>query len=274
MVEKSVFKIVVTAEESIEKLKYAYNFYKKQTDFRSREMQIYRNIATLGISAAMFGHEALNQTVDSKAIINEIFSEHKDLIATVDTLNQQLIDLREDLILIDEKADFYRNYLRKEKQDRSRYIKLNVILTGLIKQHENAFKAIGVFPEISLVGDEKDFYIWGYEGDINTIFTNLITNGYKALKKEKGSKYLKFILEYKEGLITIHIINNGKVIAKEYRSKIFEPMFSTYSDGTGLGLTIVQDTLCIYQGTIVLAEDFPETHFIINIPRHEEPKEE
>lgn len=273
-VEKSVFKIVVTAEESIEKLKYAYNFYKKQTDFRSREMQIYRNIATLGISAAMFGHEALNQTVDSKAIINEIFSEHKDLIATVDTLNQQLIDLREDLILIDEKADFYRNYLRKEKQDRFRYIKLNVILTGLIKQHENAFKAIGVFPEISLVGDEKDFYIWGYEGDINTIFTNLITNGYKALKKEKGSKYLKFILEYKEGLITIHIINNGKVIAKEYRSKIFEPMFSTYSDGTGLGLTIVQDTLCIYQGTIVLAEDFPETHFIINIPRHEEPKEE
>ena len=273
-VEERVSEIVTTAEASLEKLRYAYNYYKKQTDFRSREMQIYRNIATLGISAAMFGHEALNQTVDSKAIINDIFAEHATLIASAEELEQQMKDLREDLILIDEKADFYRNYLRKEKQDRSRYINIHTILLGLLEQHKNAFRAIGVAPEVQLVGEEKDLYFWGYEGDIDTIFTNLITNAYKALKKASGDKYLKFMLEYKDDTITAHTLNNGRTISKENRAKIFEPLFSTYSDGTGLGLTIIQDTLLIYQGTIILAEDFPDTHFVLNMPRHEAPREE
>lgn len=74
-VEAHVSKVFSTAEESLEKIKFAYNYYKKQSDFRSRETQIYRNIATLGISAAMFGHEALNQTVDAKAIVNDIFAD-------------------------------------------------------------------------------------------------------------------------------------------------------------------------------------------------------
>ena len=51
-------------------------------------------------------------------------------------------------------------------------------------------------------------------------------------------------------------------------------MFSTYSDGTGLGLTIVQDTLQTYQGTITLEDEYPNTHFVIRIPYIEEPEEE
>ena len=178
------------------------------------------------------------------------------------------------MILIDEKADFYRNYLRKEKQDRSRYVNINSILLNLIEQHKNAFKAIDVIPSVELVGEEKDMYLWGYEGDMDTIFTNLITNAYKALKKATGNKYLNFILSFKDGVITVHSINNGQAISQENRSMIFEPLFSTYSDGTGLGLTIVQDTLLLYQGTIKLTDDFPNTHFELSIPRHEAPEED
>lgn len=147
-VEAHVSKVFSTAEESLEKIKFAYNYYKKQSDFRSRETQIYRNIATLGISAAMFGHEALNQTVDAKAIVNDIFADFSAILESADSLADQLRDLQKDLVLINEKADFYRNYLRKEKQDRSRYINLYEIANQLLNQHKNAFKAIGVDPEI------------------------------------------------------------------------------------------------------------------------------
>ena len=175
-VEAHVSKVFSTAEESLEKIKFAYNYYKKQNDFRSRETQIYRNIATLGISAAMFGHEALNQTVDAKAIVNDIFADFSAILEAADSLADQLRDLQKDLVLINEKADFYRNYLRKEKQDRSRYINLYEIANQLLNQHKNAFKAIGVDPEIKLLSDKKELYLWGYEGDFDTIFTNLITN--------------------------------------------------------------------------------------------------
>ena len=69
-------------------------------------MLIYRNIATLGISAAMFGHEALNQTNDAKLICAEIYDEHISSIQAIENLQSLLDDLQRDIILIDEKADF------------------------------------------------------------------------------------------------------------------------------------------------------------------------
>lgn len=272
-VEAHVSKVFSTAEESLEKIKFAYNYYKKQSDFRSRETQIYRNIVTLGISAAMFGHEALNQTVDAKAIVNDIFADFSAILESADSLADQLRDLQKDLVLINEKADFYRNYLRKEKQDRSRYINLYEIANQLLNQHKNAFKAIGVDPEIKLLSDKKGLYLWGYEGDFDTIFTNLITNAYKALKKHSGEKFFFFSMSFSNGWLVVDSVNNGVPIKDEHRDKVFEPMFSTYSDGTGLGLTIVQDTILLYQGEITLEADRENTHFKLRIPRHEAPEE-
>lgn len=267
-------KVLEAAEASFAEMKNAYGYYKKQTDFRSREMQIYRNIATLGISAAMFGHEALNQTVDAKSIVNDILADYYAIIKNAEGLEEQILDLQKDLILIDEKADFYRNYLRKEKQDCSTYVNIVDALNNLLKQHESALKAIDVIPKVTCIGDKKDYKTWAYEGDIDSIFTNLITNAYKALKKCSDTKMLDFSLCFDGSFFTIKAINNGKPIEPEFRDKIFEPMFSTYSDGTGLGLTIVQDTLQLYQGTITLEDEYPNTHFVIRIPYIEEPEEE
>lgn len=267
-VQEKASVIVSAAEASLENLRSAYSYYKKQTDFKSREMQIYRNIATLGINAAMFGHEALNQTVDSKAILNDVFADFSTVISTAEGLEHQLKNLHRDLVLIDEKANFFRNYLSKEKQDRSRYLNLYKILVSIIGQHKNAFSAINVEPTVEIQGKEDQFIFWGYEGDIDTIFTNLITNAYKALKKATDRKIFTFSLEKQGETIVIHVRNSGKIIAEDDRGRIFEPLFSTYSDGTGLGLTITQDTINSYQGTINLEKDFPETHFVIRMPCH------
>ena len=89
---------------------FAYNYYKKQNDFRSRETQIYRNIATLGISAAMFGHEALNQTVDAKAIVNDIFADFSAILEAADSWLDDLLKKRE-------RAVNRLNELEMQKQD-------------------------------------------------------------------------------------------------------------------------------------------------------------
>lgn len=270
----SISLMLDSAETSLAELKNAYGFYKKQTDFRSREMQIYRNIATLGISAAMFGHEALNQTVESKAIVNDIFADYEGIIASAEGLEEQLKDLQKDLMLIDEKADFYRNYLRKEKQDYVSYVNIALSLQRILDQHKSAFSAISISPKVLIEGNETDLITWAYEGDFDSIITNLITNAYKALKRMGDSGYLTFTLKAQEDEIFLISENNGKPIEPEHRSRIFDPMFSTYSDGTGLGLTIVQDTLQLYNGTIVLDEEYPVTRFIIRVPRARAPKED
>ena len=58
----------------------------------------------------MFGHEALNQTVDAKAIVIDILADFSAILESAESLANQLRDLQKDLVLINEKADFYRNY--------------------------------------------------------------------------------------------------------------------------------------------------------------------
>lgn len=268
-------RLLVSAETSLNTVKSAYSYYRLQDNFKTREMQIYRNIATLGISAAMFGHEALNQTVDAKLICTEIQSDYIDILKGVDKLQKLIVDLQKDIYLIDEKADFFRNYLRREKQDRARYVNIKNALNIIVKQHKKAFEAIDVKPIINCPGDPKDddLTTWGFEGDYDTIITNLVTNAYKALKQSVPNKYFILSLTFEQDNIVLTAENNGKPIELDIRTKIFEPLFSTYSDGTGLGLTIVQDTLFNYEGSIELSINHPETKFIIKIPKRNEPEE-
>lgn len=272
--QRKMSTVLQTAETSLQNIQTAYTYYKFQDDFKTREMQIYRNIATLGISAAMFGHEALNQTIDAKAICKDIRANYQDLVEQVVELRDAFEDLEKDICLVNEKADFFRSYLKREKQDRIRYVNIINIVEILIKQHKVAFEAIGVEIQLNVNVDEPNLYTWGYEGDFETIFTNLITNAYKALKKEKGKKYFHISIGFSDNAYIIISENNGKVIEKDNRDKIFQPLFSTYSDGTGLGLTIVQDTVANYLGTIDLEDEYPQTKFRIVIPRQVESKEE
>jgi signal transduction histidine kinase len=268
-------RLLASAETSLNTVKSAYSYYRLQDDFKTREMQIYRNIATLGISAAMFGHEALNQTVDAKLIFSEIQSDYSGILEGVVKLQKLIADLKKDIFLIDEKADFFRNYLRREKQDRARYINLKNALTNILKQHQRAFETIDVLPVINYPEGQEDdaFTTWGYEGDFDTVFTNLVTNAYKALKQPDPNKYFMLAISCENNEIILIAENNGKPIELDIRHKIFAPLFSTYSNGTGLGLTIVQDTLFTYEGSIVLSADYPKTKFIIRIPKKGEPKE-
>lgn len=267
-------KLLESAEESLSSVRSAYSYYKLQDDFKSREMQIYRNIATLGISAAMFGHEALNQTNDAKLICSEIFEEYLPVMHAVDDLKNLLCDLQKDINLIDEKADFFRNYLQRDKQDRAHQVNIVKTLEFIVQQHRKAFAAIGVNMSIVCASEEKQLMTWGYQGDFETLFTNLITNAYKALKPNALQKYFMISLSRNADIILVSAENNGKTIEKDIRSKIFDPLFSTYSDGTGLGLTIIQDTLLSYGGQVKLCSNYPETRFEISIPWRDAPQEE
>lgn len=272
-INSQLSKLLTTAEVSLNTVKTAYSYYKLQDSFKTREMQIYRNIATLGISAAMFGHEALHKTTHAKITCQNIMTDYFSALSQIsEDISDLFSKLQNDIILIDEKADFFRNYLRKEKQDRARYVNLKNMLNDILNQHRKAFASIGVTPFLKCFHEDVDVTTWGYEGDFETLFTNLITNAYKALKSDTAEKYLTFLVERKSGDIIIFAQNNGKPIDKESRLKIFEPLFSTYSDGTGLGLTIIQDTLISYRGTIVLGDEYPETKFKITIPVQREPE--
>lgn len=99
---------------------------------------------------------------------------------------------------------------------------------------------------------------------------NLLSNAFKYTDAEKRDSFIKIQAESSEKNVVIIIEDNGIGIHPEYLSKIFEMFFQGYekSDGSGLGLYIVKETLDKLNGKIsVESEPGKGSVFRITLPK-------
>lgn len=251
-----------------------------------RSIQRYRNLATLGIAAAAFGHEVEGlidkANTNMKSQIQIPLDKYFRLI-DIEQKDELISEVTENTIFIQDKlnnlysrADFFRGYLRREKR-KLKNLDIYKIFKNVFESFKSAFDGIDATVTIELYNSDLPLFGPSYplpllkcfEVDIESIATNFITNAYHALKygEEKDNRFLKITFEYDNNIIKITSKNNGTVIKPSERDLIFVPMFSTKLDGTGLGLTIIKETLDFYKGTIcLLYNEFPITVFEMSIP--------
>lgn len=84
---------------------------------------------------------------------------------------------------------------------------------------------------------------------LRQVFQNLILNAIAAL--EKGGQ-IRLITRARGNTIEVVVSDNGPGIAAADRTRIFEPLFTTKPQGTGLGLTICQTILGQLGGSIAV----------------------
>ena len=113
----------------------------------------------------------------------------------------------------------------------------------------------GVIPPLELDRDQ-----------IKRVLINLLDNAVTAVD---GNGEIKLATHYdrERGVVTLEVADNGRGLATEIRTKIFEPYFSTKENGTGLGLTIVSQIIEDHRGYIrALSNDPRGTRFTIELP--------
>lgn len=106
---------------------------------------------------------------------------------------------------------------------------------------------------------------------LNGAISNLVTNAIEA-----GAKNVKIELVADTKNVMISVKNDGLMIKPEVRAHIFEPFYTTKSNGTGLGLAVVAAVAKVHQGDIRLVSNEKETVFTMIIPKYEgvlEPSE-
>jgi len=96
---------------------------------------------------------------------------------------------------------------------------------------------------------------------IKVVLINLIINAMHAINDE-GT--IKISSKIRDGKATIQIEDSGPGIPEEVMGKIFEPLFTTKQEGTGLGLASCKSLIEQHNGKIS-AENSP-TRFIIELP--------
>jgi signal transduction histidine kinase len=119
----------------------------------------------------------------------------------------------------------------------------------------------------------------GFEADrdqIRQALVNLVKNGLEAID---GHGCVKVSAKAEPGALLIAVGDTGPGLTAEQRARLFTPGFTTKSQGSGLGLTIVQRIVHDHQGSIAVDAGDPTgpdtgsrigTTFRIRLPRDPE----
>ncbi len=117
----------------------------------------------------------------------------------------------------------------------------------------NNIKLILPKNDVQLLCDKKQFA---------AALNNLIFNSIQAIN-DAGT--IEVTVEENGDGVIIQIKDSGEGIPKENINKIFEPLFTTKQQGTGLGLASVKSTIESHGGIISVTS--PPTIFTITLPR-------
>lgn len=115
---------------------------------------------------------------------------------------------------------------------------------------------------LDVVNTSESMPIMGNLTALCGALTNLIVNAIEA-----KAKNIKLQLDAIGNEIVFSVANDGPAIDEHMRNKIFEPFFTSKSNGTGLGLAVVNAVAKVHQGRVELTSDANfNTIFKIYVP--------
>jgi signal transduction histidine kinase len=87
---------------------------------------------------------------------------------------------------------------------------------------------------------------------IEQVMLNLITNAVQAMQATAGEKHLELRSSSGDGHIVVTVGDSGPGIPLQERGKIFDPFYTTKSDGSGIGLSLCQRIITDHWGTLTV----------------------
>jgi len=129
--------------------------------------------------------------------------------------------------------------------------------------------ALLVAPNVKIQYDrpDKPMMVIADITEITQAMLNLVKNASDAIEKSGDSGIITISLNDCFPWIELKVADNGPGIEKKYLDSIFNPLFTTKDDGTGIGLANVHATIDSHGGTISVNSRFGEgTEFTIMLP--------
>jgi len=117
----------------------------------------------------------------------------------------------------------------------------------------------------------EDITYFGSPGQFKQVFWNLIGNALKAMPD--GGELSVDFGRPKKNALSIRIVDSGRGMTAEERARMFEPFYTRFEGGRGLGMAVVRQILDSYAGKIeVQSEPWVGTDVLITLPYREMPR--
>ena len=141
---------------------------------------------------------------------------------------------------------------------------INDIIEKALNMLSNQFHLHHIQVEKRLAKEMEDTML--DEKQIQQVLINLLLNAVQAIG-EKGVISIRSDADNRKKCVRVEIADTGCGIPEDQVPKVFEPFFSTKSNGTGLGLSVSYGIVQKHKGSIrVLSRVGEGTHFILELP--------
>jgi signal transduction histidine kinase len=220
-----------------------------------RQLVNQTRLATLGQVAGMIAHELRNPL---GAVRNAVYYLQRHVV-------KDNAELAEFLRLIDTEVhtsdQIISNLLEmtRAKQPTFETVNLANIVEEIwqhLPQRDHVHCRCVVHPE--------PFLCYADTAQLRQVLTNLLTNAVQALEGT-GEIVIRGQRDEMWDIITIQ--DDGPGIPLDVRERLFEPLFSKKTKGTGLGLTICRQIVEKHGGTLTVVESTRGAAFRITLPR-------
>jgi two-component system sensor kinase FixL len=213
------------------------------------ELSHLSRVALMGEMSASIAHE-LNQPLAgilSNAAAGQRFIDRGD----VD--QREIRELLGDIIADSRRASDVvrgiRGMVKKEQLER-RSVNLNEVVVDALRIASADAVLRSCQLETSL-----DANLPAIDGDpvqLQQVLLNLVINAFDAMRNTAPSKRKVLIATQSngDGTVRTSVRDHGIGISEEMRDRLFDPFFSTKSEGLGMGLAIVRSIIEVHGGTI------------------------
>jgi signal transduction histidine kinase len=234
------------------------------------DLQLYRTLGTVGTTAAVFAHESAKPVTQIEKMGKLIEGRARKL------LGDQFAKIEGPLQYILRAAKALRSFaslplrlLNREKRRTGR-IEVHAVIRDVLDLFQPFLEDARITTRVELV--DSTARVRGSVAAIEAILANLLTNAVNALNSEGASSTREVVIrtELSGERLLLRILDSGSGIIGLGIEDIWLPGRTTQLGGTGLGLTIVRDTVmdlggkahALARGELGGAEFFIELPFV------------
>lgn len=239
-------------KEEIKQLKFDMELMKKKLSIAQNNLVKYERLSAIGELSSRLSHDIRNPISIILATVTLWKRTQKDLhkedLKKLEMINRSASKIQ---YMIENLLDFVRIHEPHYEE---------VSFKNLL---EDCIHSIPDFKNIKFFLPQKDVMLRCDPYQFEVVVKNLLINSIHAIGDRSGCITIRTNQERES--ITITIGDSGEGIPENVVSKIFEPLFTTKKDGTGLGLVSCKNIIEAHKGTITFSNN--PTTFTIVIPK-------
>lgn len=221
-------------------------------------------ITTLNAIATCFAHQINNPL---QIIQGSIRSLSKRIPPGEQSMKDDLERLRNSANRIHELIQHLYRLVKQDTKNQE-FLALREVILSAYALFEKQLQNRGISVIMEGIHDEpRAALVYGNSVELEQVFINLFANARDALASTPDPQIEVKLLQSGDSGVTLRVSDNGHGISDENKERVFDSLFTTKPDGTGLGLWLCLSVIHQMNGTIRAESEIGKgTTFIICLP--------